>query len=49
MTKKEKFLSVMHNEKPIKWMGYGFEAFTKTMFHAIIDPITVWDILFIQG
>ncbi len=49
MTKKEKFLSVMHNEKPIKWMGYGFDAFPKCMFHAIIDPITVWDILFIQG
>ena len=49
MTKKEKFLSVMRNEKPLKWMGYGFEAFTKTMFHCIIDPISIWDILFIQG
>ena len=49
MTKKELFLSVMRNEKPLKWMGYGFEAFTKTMFHCIIDPISIWDILFIQG
>ncbi|MBR3396694.1 MAG: uroporphyrinogen decarboxylase (URO-D) [Lachnospiraceae bacterium] len=49
MTKKEKFLSVMHNEKPLKWMGYGFDAFTPTMFHCIIDPISIWDILFIQG
>ena len=49
MTKKEKFLSVMRGEKPLKWMGYGFEAFTQTMFHCIIDPISIWDILFIQG
>lgn len=49
MTKKEQFLSVMHNEKPIKWMGYGFEAFTKTMYHCIMDPVSIWDILFIQG
>jgi len=49
MTKKEQFLSVMHNEKPIKWMGYGFESFTKTMYHCIMDPISIWDILFIQG
>lgn len=39
----------MHNEKPLKWMGYGFDAFTPTMFHCIIDPISIWDILFIQG
>lgn len=49
MTKKEQFLSVMHNEKPIKWMGYGFESFTKTMYHCIMDPVSIWDILFIQG
>ena len=49
MTNKEKFLSVMRNEKPLKWMGYGFEAFTKTMYHCIMDPISIWDILFIQG
>jgi hypothetical protein len=49
MNKKEMFLSVMRNEKPMKWMGYGFEAFTKTKFHCIIDPISVWDILWISG
>ena len=31
MTKKEQFLSVMRNEKPIKWMGYGFDRFPKSM------------------
>ena len=49
MTNKEKVLSVMRNEQPLKWMGYGFEAFTKTMYHCIMDPISIWDILFIQG
>lgn len=49
MTKKEQFLSVMRNEKPIKWMGYGFNGFTQTMFHCIMDPISIWDILFMQG
>ena len=49
MTNKEKFLSVMRNEQPLKWMGYGFESFTKTMYHCIMDPISIWDILFIQG
>ncbi|MDR1816506.1 MAG: methyltransferase [Clostridiales Family XIII bacterium] len=46
---KEKFLSVMRGEMPLKWMGYAFEPFPKTPFHAVIDPITIWDILFIQG
>ncbi len=49
MTKKEQFFSVMRGENPPKWMGYGFNAFTQTMFHCIIDPISVWDILFIEG
>ena len=49
MTKKEQFLSVMRNEKPMKWMGYGFNAFPATTFHCVIDPISVWDILFING
>lgn len=49
MNKKEKFLSVMHNEKPIKWMGYGFDAFPKIMFHCVMDPISIWDILFMSG
>ena len=49
MTKKEQFLSVLHNEQPPKWMGYGFDAFPQIMFHCIIDPISIWDILFISG
>ena len=49
MNKKELFLSVMRNEKPIKWMGYGFAAFPDIRFHCVIDPITIWDILFISG
>ena len=49
MNKKELFLSVMRNEKPTKWMGYAFEAFPKIRFHCVIDPITIWDILFISG
>ncbi|MDD6189678.1 MAG: uroporphyrinogen decarboxylase family protein [Clostridiales bacterium] len=49
MTKKEKFLSVMRNEQPPKWMGYGFDAFPQITFHCIIDPISIWDILFISG
>jgi hypothetical protein len=49
MTKKEQFLSLMRGDKPQKWLGYGFEPFPKIMFHCFIDPITVWDILFISG
>ncbi len=49
MTKKEQFLSVMRNEKPAKWMGYGFDAFPQVTFHCVIDPISIWDILFISG
>ena len=49
MTKKEQFFSVMRGENPPKWMGYGFNAWPACMFHCIIDPITVWDILFIEG
>ncbi len=49
MTKKEQFLSVMRNEKPIKWMGYGFDAFPKSMYHVVIDPISIWDILQFSG
>ena len=49
MTKKEQFLSVLHNEQPPKWMGYGFDAFPQITFHCIIDPISIWDILFISG
>ncbi len=30
-------------------MGYGFEAFPKAKFHCIIDPISIWDILWISG
>jgi hypothetical protein len=39
----------MHGEKPPKWMGYAFNPFPQTPFHVVMDPITVWDILFIQG
>ncbi len=49
MNKKEQFLSVLKNEKPIKWMGYAFNAFPDIRFHCVIDPITIWDILFISG
>ncbi|MBN1972619.1 MAG: hypothetical protein JW787_03200 [Sedimentisphaerales bacterium] len=49
MNKKELFLSVMHNEKPTRWMGYAFAAFPAVRFHCVIDPISIWDILFISG
>lgn len=49
MTRKQQFLSAMKNEGPQQWMGYGFEAYPKIMFHCFIDPITIWDILFISG
>ena len=49
MNLKEAFFSVMRNEKPIKWMGYGFEAYPKTKFHMVMDPITIWDILQYSG
>jgi hypothetical protein len=49
MNKKEQFLSVLNNEQPMKWMGYGFEAFPQIMFHCVIDPISIWDILQFSG
>ena len=49
MNKKEQFLSVMHGETPVKWMGYGFNAFPQIMFHCIMDPISIWDILQFSG
>lgn len=49
MNLKEAFLSAMRNEKPIKWMGYGFEAFPKSQFHVVLDPISIWDILYLSG
>ena len=49
MNKKELFMSALRNEKPMKWMGYAFDPFPKVMFNCIMDPISVWDILFIQG
>jgi hypothetical protein len=49
MSKKDFFISAMRGEKPQKWMGYAFAPFPASPFHAVIDPITVWDILFIQG
>jgi hypothetical protein len=49
MNLKEMFMSALKNEKPIKWMGYGFEAFPKIKFHCVIDPISIWDILQFTG
>jgi hypothetical protein len=49
VTKKEQFLSVLRGDKPQKWMGYGFNAWPQIMFHCIIDPITIWDILWMSG
>jgi len=49
MNLKEAFLSVMRNEKPLQWMGYGFEPFPKSKFHMVIDPISIWDILQFSG
>ena len=49
MTKKERFLKIMKNEGPPEWMGYGFDAYPQIMFHCCIDPISIWDILFISG
>lgn len=49
MNKKELFLSVMRNEKPIKWMGYGFAAFPQDKYHVVLDPISIWDILWLSG
>lgn len=49
MTKKEQFMSALRNERPIKWMGYAFDAFPKIMYHCIMDPISIWDILFMSG
>lgn len=49
MNLKQAFLSVMRNEKPIKWMGYGFAAFPQTKYHMVMDPISIWDILQFSG
>lgn len=49
MNVKEMFLSALRNEKPIKWMGYAFEAFPKSQFHVVVDPISIWDILYLSG
>jgi hypothetical protein len=49
MSLKQQFLSVMRNEKPIKWMGYGFAAFPQTKYHMVMDPISIWDILQFSG
>ena len=49
MNLKEMFMSALRNERPIKWMGYGFEAFPKIKFHCVMDPISIWDILQFTG
>lgn len=59
MDLKQAFLSVMRNEKPIKWMGHAFAPFhnqvvfgpkgPELLFHAVIDPISNWDVLQFSG
>lgn len=49
MNAKELFLSAMRNEKPMKWMGYAFQAFPQSTFHVVLDPISIWDILQFSG
>ena len=59
MTKKEQFLSVLNGEKPTVFMGHAFEAYPQevafgpggpeVLFHAVIDPISNWDILQFSG
>ena len=59
MTKKELFMSALNNEKPPKFMGHAFDAYPQEMafgpggpevlFHAVIDPISNWDILQFTG
>jgi hypothetical protein len=59
MTKKELFFSALDNEKPAKFMGHAFDAFPQEvafgpggpelLFHAVIDPISNWDILQFSG
>lgn len=49
MNAKEMFLSALKNEKPMKWMGYAFEAFPQSTFHVVLDPISMWDILHLSG
>ncbi|MDR1065017.1 MAG: hypothetical protein LBL25_01440 [Oscillospiraceae bacterium] len=59
MTKKELFFSALKNEQPPKFMGHAFDPFPQEvvfgpagpelLFHAVIDPITNWDILQFSG
>jgi hypothetical protein len=59
MKPSEKFLSALRNEQPPKWMGHAFDPFpqgvvfgpggAEVLFHAVIDPITNWDILQFSG
>jgi hypothetical protein len=49
MNPKEQFMSALKNEQPPKWMGYAFNAFPQSQFHVVLDPISIWDILFISG
>ena len=42
MKAKEQFLSALKNEKPMKWMGYAFNAFPPG-FPVIWDPVTMID------
>ena len=49
MNPKEMLMSALRNEKPTKWMGYAFEAFPQSQFHVVLDPISIWDILYLSG
>ncbi len=59
MNKKEAFMSALRNDKPPKWMGHAFDAQhnevafgpggPELLFHAVIDPISNWDILQFSG
>jgi len=42
MNPKELFFSALKNEQPVKWMGYGFDAFPKP-YPAVFDPVSVLD------
>ncbi|MDR0915808.1 MAG: hypothetical protein LBN02_01275 [Oscillospiraceae bacterium] len=59
MSNKDVLLSLIHNEKPTQYMGHAFEPYpqevvfgpggAELLFHAVIDPITNWDILQFSG
>lgn len=42
MNKKELFMSVLRNERPLKWMGNAYDPFPP-FYPMVVDPITVLD------